>query len=98
MFRLQKYLFFEVLPAFILGLVFFVLLLMSFQFLRLAEFFLIHQISAMAIFEIMISLALSLLPVILPMSALFAILYAYGQANQDCELIIYSLWAMPAGA
>jgi lipopolysaccharide export system permease protein len=99
MFRLQKYFFFEILPAFILGLIFFVFLLMSFQFLRLAEFFLIHQIPALAIFEIMFSLILSLLPIILPMSTLFAILHTYSRANQDSELIIlqslgYAPWTV----
>ncbi|HPI41588.1 MAG TPA: LPS export ABC transporter permease LptF [Pseudobdellovibrionaceae bacterium] len=85
--KLFKYLFFEVLPSFILGLVVFLLVILMFQILRLTEFALIHGIEFETIVQIIGYICISLLPALLPMSLLFAILMTYGRLSQDSEIL-----------
>lgn len=82
-----KYIFFEMLPSFLLGVVVFVFILLMFQALRLTEFILVHGVSMKTIMEIVIYLSVSFLPVILPMSLLFSILLTYGRLSQDSEIV-----------
>lgn len=82
-----KYIFFEMLPSFLLGVFVFVFILLMFQALRLTEFVLVHGVSIKTITEIMTYLSVSFLPVILPMSLLFSILLTYGRLSQDSEIV-----------
>lgn len=82
-----KYIFFEMLPSFLLGVITFVLILLMFQALRLTEFILVHGVSVKTVFEIMTFLSVSFLPIILPMSLLFSVLLTYGRLSQDSEVV-----------
>lgn len=82
-----KYIFFEMLPSFILGVMVFVSILLLFQALRLTEFVLIHDGEFSSVAKIMLYLSISFLPVILPMSLLFSVLLTYSRLSGDSELV-----------
>lgn len=82
-----KYILIEALPSFLIGVVIFVFILLMFQVLRLTEFVLVHGVSISTTMEIMGYLAISFLPMILPMSLLFALLLTYGRLSGDGEVV-----------
>ena len=59
------------------------------QFLQLTEFILIHHVSTIELFTILINMAISFLPMILPMSLLFSILLTYSRLSADSEIIAF---------
>lgn len=85
--RATNYLFFEMWPSLILGILVFVFILLMAQALRLTELVVGLGISIGTVGEIMGYLAISFLPVILPMSLLFAVLLTYGRLSQDSEIV-----------
>ncbi|MBT4760931.1 MAG: LPS export ABC transporter permease LptF [Bdellovibrionaceae bacterium] len=85
----MKYIFFETLPSFLFGVVVFVFILLMFQALRLTEFVLVHGVELQTILKIMTYLTVSFLPVILPMSLLFAVLLTYGRLSHDSEIVAF---------
>ncbi len=84
-----RYIFFETLPAFIMGVVIFVGILLMFQALRLTEFVLVHGVGIKTMGEIMLFLTVSFLPVILPMSLLFSVLLTYSRLSNDSEIVAF---------
>lgn len=68
--RTIKYIFFEILPSFFIGVIVFISILLMFQALRLTEFVLVHGVALRTVGEIMLYLSVSFLPVIFPMSLL----------------------------
>ncbi len=82
-----KYIFFEMLPGFTLGVMVFISILLLLQALRLAEFILIHGSDASVGIKLMLYMAVSFLPVILPMSLLFSVLMTYGRLSGDSEIV-----------
>jgi lipopolysaccharide export system permease protein len=82
-----RYLFFETLPAFLMGLVIFLSILLMLQALRLTEFVLVHGVSLAVIGQIALYMSLSFLPVILPMSTLFSVLLTYNRLSNDSEIV-----------
>lgn len=83
------YIFFETLPSFILGLIVFILIILMFQVLRLTEFALVHGVDLQTIAEIVGYICISLLPVLFPMSLLFAVILTYSRLSQDSEIIAF---------
>lgn len=84
-----KYIFFEMLPSFIMGILVFVFILLMFQALRLTEFIIIHGVELEVVLRIMLYLSVSFLPVILPMSLMFSILLTYGRLSSDSEIVAF---------
>lgn len=82
-----QYIFFETLPSFILGLLVFVFIILMFQVLRLTEFALVHGVEWQTLSEIIMYICISMLPILFPMSLLFAILLTYGRLSQDSEIV-----------
>jgi lipopolysaccharide export system permease protein len=82
-----RYIFFETLPAFLMGVLVFIFILLMFQALRLTEFVLVHGVSAKTVAELMLYLSVSFLPVILPMSLLFSVLLTYSRLSNDSEIV-----------
>jgi len=82
-----QYIFFEMLPSFILGLIVFILIILMFQVLRLTEFALVHGVDLQTIAEIIGYICISLLPVLFPMSLLFAVILTYSRLSQDSEIV-----------
>lgn len=85
--KATTYIFFEMWPSLIVGVLVFVFILLMAQALRLTEFVLVHGISIETVLEIMGFLSVSFLPAILPMSLLFSVLLTYGRMSQDSEVV-----------
>ncbi|QLY24204.1 LPS export ABC transporter permease LptF [Bdellovibrio sp. KM01] len=82
-----QYIFFEMLPSFVLGLLVFISIILMFQVLRLTEFALVHGVALKTIGEIVGYVVISLLPVLFPMALLFSVLLTYGRLSQDSEIV-----------
>lgn len=92
MFKNKKvffYLFTEMVPSFLLGLLVFITIILMFQALRLTEFLLVHGIKSSLIIKIMGYMSISFLPMLFPMSILFAVLMTYNRLSQDSEVIAF---------
>lgn len=85
--KAAQYIFFEMLPSFILGLIVFISIILMFQVLRLTEFALVHGVGLKTIAEIIGYLSISMLPILLPMSLLFSIILTYGRLSADSEIV-----------
>ena len=83
----SRYIFFELLPGFFLGVLIFIFILLSFQVLRLTEFVLLHGVDLTTIGKIMGFLTVSFLPAVLPMSLLFSILLGFSRLSNDSEIV-----------
>ncbi len=86
-FKAIKYIYFEMLPGFFLGLFVFVAIILMFQVLRLTEFALVHGVDLKTIAEVVGYICISMLPALFPMSLLFTILLTYGRFSADSEII-----------
>lgn len=82
-----QYIFFEMLPGFVVGLVVFVSIILMFQVLRLTDFALVHGVDLKTIAEIVMYICISMLPALFPMSLLFAVLLTYGRLSTDSEIV-----------
>lgn len=60
-----------------------------FQFLRLTEFILVYDVSMYHVVQMIIYTSFSLLPIILPMSLLFAVLLTYSRLSADSEMVAF---------
>lgn len=85
--RAQAYIFKDIIPSFLLGVVVFILVLLLFQALRLTEFVLVQGVDLNTIGHIIFYMVQSFLPAIFPMSCLFAVLMTYNRLSADSELI-----------
>lgn len=75
------------LPSFLMGLFIFIFLLLSVQTLRLTEFLLIHGVSLINLMQLVTYMSVQFLPMILPMSLLFASLFTYNRLSNDSEIV-----------
>ena len=87
--RVFIYLVTEMLPSFLLGVLVFICILLMFQALRLTEFILIHGLKWTVLLKIMGFMSISFLPMLLPMSLLFAVLMTYNRLSQDSEIVAF---------
>lgn len=86
------YIMIQMVPYYLLGVVIFLFILLMFQALRLTEFVLVHGVNLWTLTKIVIFLSTSFLPVILPMSLLFTVLFVYNRLSSDSEILaFYSL-------
>ncbi|KHD87675.1 MAG: permease [Bdellovibrio sp. ArHS] len=95
--KAAQYIFFEMLPSFILGLMVFISIILMFQVLRLTEFALVHGVTLKTIAEIIGYVVISLLPVLFPMALLFSVLLTYGRLSQDSEIVAMKASGLPMG-
>jgi lipopolysaccharide export system permease protein len=77
----------QIVPTFLLGIFVFIFILLLFQFLKLTEFILIHNVSLSDVFQLLVNLSIGFLPIILPMSLLFSILLTYSRLSADSEMV-----------
>jgi lipopolysaccharide export system permease protein len=92
-----RYIFFETLPAFLMGVLIFIAILLMFQALRLTEFILVHGVGVRTVVELMLYLSVSFLPVILPMSLLFSVLLTYSRLSNDSEIVAFKSLGLSMG-
>lgn len=77
----------QIIPTFLIGIMIFIFILLMFQFLKLTEFILVHDVSIQTISLIIVNLSVSFLPIILPMSLLFSVLLTYSRLSADSEVV-----------
>ncbi len=87
--RVFIYLITEILPSFVLGVLVFISILLMFQALRLTDLFISHGIKASVVLKIMGYMSISFLPMLFPMSLLFAVLMTYNRLSQDSEIVAF---------
>lgn len=85
--KATQYMFFEMLPSFIIGVLVFIFILLMFQSARYTEFVLIHGLKLTTLFEMLGLISISFLPVLFPMSLLFAVIMTYTRLSQDSEIL-----------
>lgn len=85
--RFDRYILEEVLATFFGTSIFILFILLMFQALRLAEFFIIHGASGFMLGQIAFFMCLSFLPTALPLAFLITILISFGRLSSDSELI-----------
>jgi lipopolysaccharide export system permease protein len=85
--RFDRYILEEVVGTFLGASVFTLFILLMFQALRLAEFFIVHGASAIMLGKMAFYMAVAFLPTALPLSFLIAVLVAFGRLSSDSELI-----------
>ncbi|MBK9321765.1 MAG: LPS export ABC transporter permease LptF [Bdellovibrionaceae bacterium] len=95
--KAAQYIFFEMLPSFILGMIVFISIILMFQVLRLTEFALVHGVDTKTIAEIIGYICISILPALFPMSLLFAIILTYGRLSSDSEIVALKASGMHMG-
>jgi lipopolysaccharide export system permease protein len=88
-FLMIRYVLGEMIPTFFLGVIVFVFILLSFQILRLTEFVLIHGVKISAVGMMMAYMSTSFLPILFPMSLLFAVLLTYARLSADSEIVAF---------
>ncbi len=85
--KFDRYILEEVVSNFVGGTVFILFVLLMFQALRLAEFFVVHSVSGFMLSKLAFFMALSLLPITLPLAFLIAVLVAFSRLSLDSELV-----------
>lgn len=83
------YIFGQILPTFLIGIFVFIFIILMFQFLKLTEFILIHNVELQRVFELLVNISVGFLPIILPMSLLFSILLTYSRLSADSEIVAF---------
>lgn len=86
-FLASRYIFFEMLPGFVLGVSVFVSIIVMFQILRLTDFAISHGLEITTVAEIIAYICISMLPALFPMSLLFSVLLTYGRLSNDSEIV-----------
>lgn len=84
----NKYIFFELLPVFLMGVLMFVFILFMFQSFKLSEYVIVHEAKIRTVIEIFAYFTLGFMPIVLPTALLFAVLLVYGRLSQDSEIVV----------
>jgi lipopolysaccharide export system permease protein len=85
--KFDRYILEETVGTFVGTCIFILFILLMFQALRLAEFFIIHGASGFMLGQMAFFMALSFLPTALPLAFLITVLIAFGRLSSDSELI-----------
>lgn len=84
-----KYIIFELLPIFLLGMTIFILVLIMFQSFQLSEYIIVHGASLSTTLMMIFYTALGFLPILLPIALMFAVLLTYGRMSGDSEIVAF---------
>ena len=84
---LNKYLSREILFSFLGGTMIFLLIMLMFQAIRLAEFVVIHQVSLSDVGRLCIYLMLDFVPIAVTIAFLFSVLMGIARANSEGEIL-----------
>lgn len=91
------YVFFEMLPSFLLGNLVFIFILLMFQMLRLSESIIIHGVPTTTVLQLVAFMTISFLPACIPVSLLFSILLTYGKMSSDSEIVAFKACGLHLG-
>jgi lipopolysaccharide export system permease protein len=97
--KATQYIFSEMIPSLVIGVLVFISILLMTQALRLTDFVLIHGVSIGVVFKMMGYMAISFLPALLPMALLFSVIMTYNRFSQDSEIVAFkssgmSMWTI----
>ncbi|MFM8316552.1 MAG: LptF/LptG family permease [Deltaproteobacteria bacterium] len=84
---LTKYMAVEVLGSFVFGTAIFLLIMLTFQAIRLSEFVVMHQVGMKDVGRLSIYLMLSFVPIAVPIAFLFSVLMGISRANSEGEVV-----------
>lgn len=84
-----KYIIFELLPVFIMGLSVFVFILIMIQSFKLSEYVIVHGAPLSIMSRLVFYMTLSYLPILFPIALLFAVLLVYGRMSGDSEIVAF---------
>jgi lipopolysaccharide export system permease protein len=84
-----KYMFFELLPVFLMGLTIFIAVLVMIQSFKLSEYVIVHGAQPNIMIRLVFYMILSYLPILLPIALLFAVLMVYGRMSGDSEIVAF---------
>lgn len=84
-----KYIIFELLPVFLMGLSIFVFVLIMFQSFKLSEYIIIHGAKFETMAKLIFYMMLGYLPILFPIALLFAVLIVYGRMSGDSEIVAF---------
>jgi lipopolysaccharide export system permease protein len=84
-----KYIFFELIPIFFLGLVIFLFVLIMFQSFKLSEYIIVQGANFEIVAQILFYMTLGFLQILIPIALLFAILLVYGRMSNDSEILAF---------
>ncbi len=94
---MMRYILGEMIPTFFIGVIAFVLILLTFQALRLTEFVLVHGVKLTTVIEMMGYLSTAFLPILFPMSLLLTVLLTYGRLSADAEVVAFRAIGLNTG-
>jgi lipopolysaccharide export system permease protein len=92
-----QYIFWEILPSFVLGNVIFIFILLMFQVLRLSDFLILHGGQISVILQLITYMTISFLPACVPLSLLFSVLLTYGRLSSDSEIVAFKAVGLNLG-
>jgi len=85
--HLTKYVAVEVMGGFFMGTAIFLLIMLTFQAIRLSEFIVVHQVGLKDVAKLSAYLMLSFVPIAVPISFLFSVLMGISRANSEGEVV-----------
>lgn len=80
----------EMIRAFFLGVVVFISIICMMQFLQITEIVLVHGVPLLEVLAILGLMAVSFLPIVMPMSLLFSVLLTYTRMSGDSEIVAFN--------
>ena len=83
----QKYLASYFIGPFVFATLFFVVFLLTFQMFRIIRIITSKGVEIITVFELMGHIAISFLPMAVPLSALFAMIYTLNKMSEDSEIV-----------
>ncbi|MBT3585434.1 MAG: YjgP/YjgQ family permease [Halobacteriovoraceae bacterium] len=83
----QRYLAASFIPPFLLSTVFFVLFLLTFQLFRITRIVINKGVELSTLFELIGHIAITFLPMAIPLSALFATIFTLSKMSEDSEIV-----------
>ncbi len=95
--KFDRYILEEIISTFLGTCIFILFILLMFQALRLAEFFILHGASGIMLGKLAFFMSLSFLPTALPLSFLITVLISFGRLSSDSELIAMKANGMSIG-
>ena len=84
---IQRYLASNFIPPFVLSASFFVAFLLTFQLFRIIRIVTNKGVEFMVVLELVGHIAVSFLPMAIPLSALFATIYTMNKLSEDSEIV-----------
>lgn len=82
-----KYIFFELVPVFVMGIIVFIFVLMMFQSFKLSEYIIVQGADFDTTVKILLYMTLQYLPILIPIALLFSVLLTYGRLSGDSEIV-----------